>query len=195
MILLFQGLQFDTGTIIGIIAGVVSSGIAVYATVKTSRLKADTAQQEINFKTFEVDTVAKQKAVETELSSTQKILESWQGMSLGQASRIEQIESANKHLNELHSNCEVRCARLEGKVEMLSTLQGVTTGRMQVQSERQDAQSDRQNRQENRQNSQEERQNALDSSLTQTDLKVTDLKAEKVDIEADTVEVKKVGDE
>ncbi len=190
MILLFQGLQFDTGTIVGIVGGVVSSAIAVYATIKTSRLKADTAQHEVNFKTFEVQTEAKQKAVETELSATQKILESWQDMSAGQANRIEQIESDNKHLNEANNKCEVRCARLEGKVEMLSTLQVAASGKMEVQVERQDAQNDRQDRQEVRQDTQEQRQNTMDSGLHATDMKVG-----KMDVQADSVEVKKVGDE
>lgn len=187
---LFQGLGVDTGTIIGILAGVISSSIAVYATVKTSRLKADTAQQEINFKTFEVETVAKQNAVETELSSTQRILESWQGMSSKQAARIEQIEADNKHINAQNNLCEVRCARLEGKVEMLSNMQGITLGKMEIQGDRQDAQNDRQDRQEVRQDTQEQRQNTMSDGMQETDMK-----ADKVAIDANTVEVNKNSDE
>ncbi|MDQ3747988.1 MAG: hypothetical protein M3367_03070 [Acidobacteriota bacterium] len=178
----------EIGTIIGVVGGVVGTVIGVLATYKASQLKTQTAQLEIHAKTFEVETVAKQEIAKTEITATQTLLESWKEQSNGQAGRIDQIEAELKHCTENHNRCEVKCAKLEGKVEMLTSLQGVTIGKVNTQSERQDLQYQRQDLQEERQNTQEERQNFIETK-TINDSKLT---VEKVDIEAGIVEVKPV---
>lgn len=200
-ILLFQTSTLtEIGTIVGIIGGVLGSLIGVYATLKANRLKTETvqmetqlknetAQLEIKAKSFEVETLAQQQIAATEITATQTLLESWKEQSKGQATRIDAIEEDLKHCTESHNQCEVKCAKLEGKIEMLSTLQGVTSGRVSTQSDRQDLQ-------EERQNTQEERQNFLETKTIISGEPVVDgkLNVSKVNIKADSVEVENDGE-
>ncbi len=180
-LLLLQGLELNLTTVIVASLGLLGTALGVYQAIKSSRIQVETKQLEIRAQTFEVEVNAKQKAQETEITATREILTSWKEQSAGQSIRIGQVETDLRTTTDLHNSCERRCAKLEGQVEMLSSLQGITTGKMNAQNFRQDAQDARQNVQEERQNAQEGKQVG---NLTRIE------KVEKVDINADQVEVK-----
>lgn len=172
--------------IIGIIIGVVGTGIAAFAQYKSTALNAKVLRTEAQTK--------------GELSQIEQALQSWKDINKVNVEKIEDCEDDCKQIRseldeekEKRHRCEINLAEMRGKVEVLMAN---STRQMEIQNTQDLRQTERMDRSDVRQNNTDTRQDLSDTRQDKNDTRQT-TRHEQQDHRQDTqdTEVLRLGDE